>query len=120
VSLVGEPGRFEVAAGRELEVEEGGSVARRNAPQYGPDWDWFTEVTPMMEVQGRPVREFLEWMARERGWTLSFADTWTADRAASIMIDGSIDGLTLDQALDAVLRTTTLTHRVENGVLKIG
>jgi len=118
VSLVGGHGRFEVAPGTELRVAEAGQVVRGEIPGYGPEWDWFADVTPMMDVAGRPLRDFVEWVARERGWTLRFAPG-AADEASAIILSGSVDGLTLDDALAAVLETCRLTHRIENGVLTI-
>jgi hypothetical protein len=73
----------------------------------------------MMEIEGRSLRQFLEWVARERGWILRFDSLATSAEADSIILDGSIDGLTLDQALEAVLATSRLTHRVDQGVLEI-
>jgi len=118
-TLDGAMGHLSVAAGEELKVAHDGAVSRRASPRHGPGWDWIAGVTPLMQVEGRPLREFLQWVARERGWTLSFADEMTEARASAILLNGSIDGLTLDQALTAVLETSTLTHRVEDGVLKI-
>jgi ferric-dicitrate binding protein FerR (iron transport regulator) len=119
VSLVGKRGRQEVTAGEELELAEDGSMTRRDVPGYGPDWDWIAQVTPMIAIDGRPLSGFLDWVASERGWTLKYADPETRDQAATIILEGSIDELTLDQALDAVMDTCRLTHRVEHGVLII-
>jgi ferric-dicitrate binding protein FerR (iron transport regulator) len=119
VRLVGSEGRFEVTAGRELSVAEGGSITRRDAPGHGPAWDWVAQVTPMFDVEGRPLGEFLAWIVRERGWTLSFAHPDAADHASAIRMNGAIDTLTLDEALDAVMATCNLTYRVEHGVLTI-
>jgi ferric-dicitrate binding protein FerR (iron transport regulator) len=112
-------GSLEVSSGAELELAEDGSVVRREAPRHGHDWTWVTDVAPMMEIEGRSLRQFLEWVARERGWILRFDSLATSAEADSIILDGSIDGLTLDQALEAVLATSRLTHRVDQGVLEI-
>ena len=112
-------GVHDLTAGSAMELAEDGAVIRAAIPAYGPEWDWIAGVTPMMAVEGRPLREFLEWMARERGWTLTFADDRTSERANTITVSGSIEGLTLDQALETVLATSRLTYRVEQGVLRI-
>jgi len=110
---------FDVSVGHELVVAADGTTSRRAIPLYGPDWEWLTAVTPMLEIEGRSAREFLEWVARERGWRLVFADALLARSAEEIRLDGSIAGLTVDQALDAVLPTCRMTSRVEAGVLRV-
>lgn len=109
----------EVQAGTQLQVATDGSVSRTDTPVFGPDWQWVEAATPPIDIQGRPLLEFLEWIARERGWRLEFASPATRDQASTIIVSGSIEGLTLDQALAAVLGTCRLTHDVEQGVLLI-
>jgi len=94
-------------------------VTRHALATYGPEWDWIVGVTPMLDLEGETAMAFLEWAARERGWKLAFADESVARSAAEIVLGGTLERLTLDQALDAVLPTCNLTHRVEQGVLLI-
>lgn len=119
VSLVGADERHEVSAGGGLEIGNDGTVSRHELTGDGSEWTWVTEVAPMIDVRGRPLREALAWIAREKGWRLSFADADTEKLASDIILEGSIEGLTLDQALDAILATSRLTHRVEQGELRI-
>ena len=56
-------------------------------------------------------------MAREGGWRLGFADDETARLAAATVLRGSVEGLTVEQALDAVLPTCGMVHRIEDGRL---
>ena len=62
---------------------------------------------------------FLDWVAREGGWTIRFADEALRRSAPSIVLRGSIDGLTPEQALEAILPTCGLTHRIANGTVTI-
>jgi hypothetical protein len=73
----------------------------------------------MLDLEGRSAREFLDWVARERGWGLSFSDETVARSAEEIVLGGTVERLTLDEALDAVLPTCRMTYRVEAGVLWI-
>ena len=109
----------EVKAGSELEMGPGGSVVRRTIPTHGSDWEWLVGITPMIELEGRSARAFLDWVARERGWTLAFADESVARAADEIVLGGTVGGLTLDEALDAVLPTCRMTYRVDKGVLVV-
>jgi hypothetical protein len=102
----------EVDAGRELELGRDGHLARR-ALDAGAGFDWVSGITPMLEIEGRSLLEFLEWMARERGLRLRFPSSRTAAAAPGIRLSGSIQDLSLDQALEAVLSTCQMRHRIE-------
>ena len=109
----------EVQGGSELELDPDGSVTRRELSTYGPVWEWVVGITPALDLEGRTTRTFLDWVARERGWTLVFADEAVARSADEIVLGGTVERLTLEQALDAVLPTCKMIYRVENGVLVI-
>ena len=119
VIVHGEDTEHELQVGTELELGADGSVTRHALATYGPEWDWIAGVTPMLNLEGETAMTFLEWAARERGWKLAFADESVARSAAGIVLGGTLERLTLDQAPDAVLPTCNLTHRVEQGVLLI-
>jgi ferric-dicitrate binding protein FerR (iron transport regulator) len=109
----------EVQAGTELALEPDGSVVRRAVPVHGPEWAWIVDVTPTPDFEGRPARSFLDWVARERGWSLAFADDSVARSADSTLLGGTIERLSLEEALDAVLPTCRMSYRVEEAVLVI-
>ena len=110
---------LEVGAGTVLEVDEAGRASRREESSFGADWAWIEEVTPLMELEGRSLREFLDWVVRERGLRLRFASPDLADSALEITLNGSIEGMTLDQAMESVLPTCRMIHRIERDVLII-
>jgi ferric-dicitrate binding protein FerR (iron transport regulator) len=109
----------EARVGTELELGRDGSVVRRTIAPHGPAWEWIVGVTPMLDLEGRSARAFLDWVARERGWRLAFADDSVARSAAQIVLGGTVERLTLDEALDAVLPTCRLTYRIDRGVLVV-
>jgi ferric-dicitrate binding protein FerR (iron transport regulator) len=109
----------ELQVGTELELGPDGSVARRALPTHGSEWDWFVGITPMLDLEGRTAMEFLDWVARERGWTLAFTDDSVARFADETVLGGALERLTLAEALDAVLPTCQMTYQVRNGVLVV-
>ncbi len=118
VGLQGAGTSVEVGAGHELEVTESGRIDRREwTPAAG--LDWIDTVTPMYRIDGRSLKEFLDWMARERGLRLRFDSPRAALAAAGIRLSGSVDGMTLDQALDSVLVTSQMSHSIDAGVLLV-
>ncbi len=72
VSFEGQGDRVELDAGDELEAGEAGRTLRHGNDPFGVEWSWIDGITPMMELEGRSAREFLDWAARESGLRLSF------------------------------------------------
>jgi hypothetical protein len=105
--------------GDELTLDEKGGVVRRTVPAYGADWDWAVALARPFELEGQPLTRFLNWICEENGWRLRFADPAVERAAAATILHGSIEGLTPAEALTAVLPTSGVEHRVENGVLTV-
>jgi FecR-like protein len=106
-------------AGEELTLHENGSLVRRTVPVYGADWNWAATLAKPFELEGRSLRDFLDWICEENGWQLRFADSAVERKAATAILHGSIEGLTPDEAISAVLPTAGVEHQLENGVLLI-
>lgn len=119
VVVEGDEGTHAVAAGSELKLDDGGIVSRGDVAVHGPDWSWTENIAPMLDLEGRSLRSFLDWISRERGWRLGFYDGVTEHAAAETILNGSAEGLSLDEALQAVLPACRMTHRVDRGALEI-
>jgi ferric-dicitrate binding protein FerR (iron transport regulator) len=91
------------------------SVAFRAVPLFGEDWAWIARLPETFALDGRSLTEFLDWVARETGFAVSFESDELAARAKSIVLEGTIDGLTAEEALDVVLPATGLEHHVSDG-----
>jgi hypothetical protein len=74
----------------------------------------------MMDIEGKTLREFLDWVARERGVRIRFENPALEARAPSIVLHGSLDGMTLEQATETVFLTSGLTHRWDDRELVVG
>jgi len=119
VSLARADGADETTAGTEMRVSPDGRVERRAFPAHGPEWAWATELAAPIDIEGRPLGEFLAWVTREMGWRVSFADEALAVSSAGIVLHGSISGLTPDEARATVLATCGLTSRLTGETLVI-
>ena len=106
-------------AGGELVVRRDGTVERRGSAADGPEWEWIVAGAPMPDIEGMKVRTFLDWLARERGWRVEFADVETAALADSVVLHGSIAHLTPVEAPDVVLPSSGLGYRVAKGRLVV-
>ncbi len=110
---------LEIAGGEEAQARMSGSPEVRNTPVDESAWGWISDVVPMLDIEDRTLGEFLQWIARERGLRVEFANPRLAETAPAIRLRGSIDGMTLEQALASVLATCRLDYRVHDGVLGV-
>lgn len=67
-----------------------------------------SEVAPAFVIENASLASFLRWIARETGRALVYQSPSVQTAAASIVLHGSIEGLTRDVALTAVLEKTSL------------
>jgi ferric-dicitrate binding protein FerR (iron transport regulator) len=101
--------------GTEIATGADGLVTRPVAP-FGSEWAWIARTAPPFALGGRTLAEFLEWVSGETGYAIEFqGDASVA--AATTVLHGSIDGLTPEEALEVVLPSTRLAHRIANGRL---
>ena len=109
----------EASRGEELTLDGDGSVLRRPVPVFGAGWAWTFPLARPFELEGRSLRDFLDWIAGENGWQLRFADSTVERKSRTTILHGSILGLTPAEALAAVLPTSGVEHSLENGVLLV-
>ena len=110
---------YRTQAGEELELRRNGTSERRAVAPYGPSWEWTLEAAPAFDIEGRSLREFLDWVSRETGWRIVFPDERLADSAAKIVLHGSLGGLRPDRAPFAVLPGAGLEGALRDGELVV-
>jgi hypothetical protein len=66
------------------------------------------------------VIAFLDWVSREQGWRWQFEQPAMRGRVEQIVLHGTIDGLTPEEALAAVLPTCGLSFRQDGARLIVG
>ena len=67
-------------------------------------------------MEGKTLGAFLDWVSREGAWTVTFADRRFSEAARATVLHGRPDllkGLTPAEALDVVLPTCGLRHRID-------
>jgi hypothetical protein len=105
--------------GTELVASADGGIRRAATSPSGPDWDWVTLAAPPFDLDGKTLAAFLTWVAREGGWDVRFENEKLEASASTITINGSIEGLTPEEALRSVLATCGLSHRTNGDVVTI-
>jgi hypothetical protein len=106
-------------AGEELTVAGDGRVVRARVAAADPGWGWVVAAAPALDIEGVRVRVFLDWVARETGLALAFADAEAAALADATVLHGSIAHLTPEEAPAVVLASCGLAHRVAAGTLVV-
>lgn len=106
-------------AGELLQLDESGHTQRLEVPEYGEYWAWVTQLAPVPDLERLTLAEFLHWLTREQGWRLEFASPELARRAGRVELHGSIEGMSGEEALAAVMASTGWQYRLTDGALTI-
>jgi len=110
---------YAARAGTRLSVDARGAVETGTVALHGADWDWVLAVAPPFDLEGRTLNDYLDWLSRETGWTVTYADPSIGSDAATITLHGSTSGLRPDQTPAVVLPTCGLDHRLVGETLVI-
>jgi len=108
---------YQVGAGTRLLVKAEGTAETRPLAAGDPDWDWVLAIAPPFDLEGRTLGEYLDWVSRETGWRVQFADRSMEQAAVREILHGSIQGLRPDETPAAVLPPCGLRHRLTGGTL---
>ena len=103
-----------IGPGMQLSVNDKGSEMLP-IPPTGSLWSWTASLSPVFDIEGKPLGSFLEHLAREHGWTVRYEDAQLARDASGIILHGSIAGLAPEDALAVAVRTSGLAHRMRQG-----
>ncbi|MGH8187931.1 MAG: FecR domain-containing protein [Steroidobacteraceae bacterium] len=107
-------------AREQLTIDADGTVRRSAVSPIDPQWHWVEALAPAVQVEGRPLTALLDWVARETGRAVRFADREAQQRAATTILHGNIGTLAPLEALTAMLATTDLRHRLlDDGTILI-
>jgi ferric-dicitrate binding protein FerR (iron transport regulator) len=74
---------------------------------------------PPFSIDGRSVEEFLVWAARQTGRTIVYASPAAAQQSRRAVLSGTVEGLTPDEAVRAVLSTTSLAPDIGSEHIRV-
>jgi hypothetical protein len=100
--------RWTSRAGERLLVRAGRSVERQSLAPSAPDWAWIQDVPRPFRLEGATVPQFLDWASRELGARWEYGRPDMQRRVDRVVLHGSLEDLTPDEALAAVLPTCGL------------
>jgi ferric-dicitrate binding protein FerR (iron transport regulator) len=113
-------GPTDIAAGDELRVAGDALQWQRGLPSFGVEWEWSAAIAPALEIENRPLAEFLTWMAREHGWQVQYTDETLQHRTLDIRLHGSLEQLDGSAMLERVSLVTGVPLAARDGVLWVG
>ena len=106
-------------AGTEVLIDRHLNVTHGAVESAGQHWSWTETMAPEIDIDNRPLGEFLAWFARETGRKLVYADPATQQQIDSIRMHGNVHGLTPMQALKAVMASTSLRFDLPSGAIRV-
>jgi len=110
----------DIAAGDELRVAGEDLRWQHGLVSFGAEWEWSAAIAPALEIENRPLAEFLTWMAREHGWQVQYTDETLQHRTLEIRLHGSLDQLDGAAMLERVSLVTGVPLSTRGGVLWVG
>lgn len=108
-----------VSAGAELVAASDGQVTRGSVPTYGRDWQWTVALAPEFALEGRSLDDYLQWISRELGRTVVFADARARESARRTILHGTVRSPATLDALAEVLSSTSLTYELADGAIRV-
>lgn len=107
----------EAEAGSELLLHADGSSESADVPVYGPGWDWVQRAAPPFTIDNASLAQFLDWVSRETG--LRWRPAEPRDDPRKVVLHGSIEGLTAEEALSVVLPGSGYRYHVVDGEIRL-
>ena len=98
--------------GERLTLIQGEAATVAELDTHDAYWDWIVELTPAFNMTNKSLLDFLKWAARETGRELQFESDELRMFAMRTDVHGSVEGLTPDEALEAILATTTVRYQI--------
>jgi len=99
-------------AGRQVVVNFRGEVRESDVTPYGEHWEWVQALAPLPDTEEQPLSAFLEWIARETGRSVHFANRDLRVRAHTTILHGQTGRLMPMEALAVMLQTTDFQYTV--------
>jgi len=112
-------GNSMVPAGTEILIDQQHHVMRSDIASSGEGWAWTETMAPDIDIENRPLVEFLDWVSRETGHKLAYADELTRQQVGTIRTHGSVHGLPPMQALKAVMASTSLRFDLQAETIRV-
>lgn len=110
--------------GELIEFRDGHSFTTTSITTYGDRWAWANTLAPDIETDGMYLVDFLDWVARETGFTIAYASPDIMQRVElkgedAIVLIGSRQTEDVFKVLEEVMPNTQFSASIEEGVITI-
>ncbi len=119
VSLTRGSDVYQISHGVTLSVDHLGRTTPGTITSWDPAWDWTQEAAPPFEIEGRSVLAFLDWYSSETGRSIRFADSDLERFAATTVLHGSLEGVSVAESPAALLPSCRLAMTEAPGSIVI-
>jgi ferric-dicitrate binding protein FerR (iron transport regulator) len=92
-----------IASGQQLSVSDGQTSLVPGPGVADAAWEWTGKISPAFDIEGRSLYDSVEWLGREAGLQVIYANDSVLARAQTVRVHGSIEGLATRDALVTVL-----------------
>lgn len=106
-------------AGERLRIDEKGGVRKEALQPDASYWQWASDLAPNYDMEKKSLMDFLGWAARETGLQLVFESDELRMAAMRTDLHGPISDLKPQEAMVAVMATTSFRYRIESGTIYI-
>jgi hypothetical protein len=118
VSMDGNYHNETVLEGQQLKVTGSNRASVADFPRHGAAWDWVEKTSPIADVDGRSVDEFLKWVGRETGLGILYESPEAAQKARAGILKGKVD-MDPRSALEFWMMGEDLNWRIDGGTIKV-
>ena len=107
-----------VLEGQQLTVAGSRRASVANFPRHGAAWDWVERTSPIADVDGRSVDEFLKWVGRETGLEISYESPEAQRKARAGILRGEVD-MDPRSALAFRMMGEDLDWHIDGGTIRV-
>jgi hypothetical protein len=118
VSMVGNYHKETVLEGQQLKVTGSNRASVANFPRHGAAWDWVEKASPIADVDGHSVDEFLKWVGRETGLDIFYESPEAEQKALTGILKGRVD-MDPRSALKFRMMGEDLNWHIDGGTIKV-
>ena len=99
-----------VTPGERVTITAENTVTKAQVLPTDDSWRWTESAVPAYSLSGKSVDDYLQWVARETGRTVTYTNETQHQTALRTRLSGSqsIDGLSASESLPHILQTTQL------------
>jgi ferric-dicitrate binding protein FerR (iron transport regulator) len=105
---------LQCAVSEELRIDSSGNIERGRIASYDAEWSWAESLTEPPKGPELPLRQFLDWVARETGRSLRYDSPVTEARVNKVVLHGTTPDLAPVAALAVALATTDIEYTLRD------